>query len=29
MKNWPRLWKLRLIQEHNPDWRDLFEDLNA
>ncbi len=24
-----RLWKLRLIQEHNPEWRDLFDDLNA
>ena len=29
MKEWPRLWKLRLIQEHNPEWRDLFDDLNA
>ena len=29
MKAWPRLWKLRLIQEHNPMWRDLLEDLNA
>ncbi len=29
VKAWPRLWKLRLIQEHNPDWRDLFEDLNG
>jgi putative endonuclease len=25
MKAWPRLWKLRLIQEHNPHWEDLFE----
>jgi putative endonuclease len=27
MKAWPRLWKLRLIQEHNPEWRDLYSDL--
>lgn len=27
IKNWPRLWKLRLIQEANPTWRDLSEDL--
>ena len=29
MKHWPRLWKLALIQESNPDWRDLYETLNA
>ena len=29
IKEWPRLWKLRLIQERNPHWRDLHEDLNA
>ncbi|MEA3041795.1 MAG: putative endonuclease [Sphingomonadales bacterium] len=29
VKDWPRLWKLRLIQEHYPEWRDLLEDLNA
>ena len=29
MKKWKRQWKLRLIRQHNPDWRDLFEDLNA
>ena len=27
MKKWKRAWKLRLIEEHNPDWRDLYEDL--
>ena len=25
VKAWKRLWKLRLIQEHNPEWRDLSE----
>jgi putative endonuclease len=29
MKAWPRLWKLRLIQEHNPHWDDLFDKLNG
>jgi putative endonuclease len=29
IKEWPRLWRLRLIQEHNPEWRDLYVDLNA
>jgi putative endonuclease len=29
MKAWPRLWKLRLIQEHNPNWDDLFDSLNG
>ena len=29
IKEWPRLWKLRLIQEQNPLWRDLYDDLNA
>lgn len=23
IKEWKRLWKLRLIEETNPDWRDL------
>ncbi|WP_209347914.1 GIY-YIG nuclease family protein [Pontixanthobacter sp. CEM42] len=25
MKRWKRQWKLRLIQEANPEWDDLFE----
>ncbi len=28
LKHWPRLWKLALIQEMNPDWDDLYERLN-
>jgi putative endonuclease len=28
IKHWPRAWKARLILESNPDWRDLYEDLN-
>jgi putative endonuclease len=23
IKEWPRLWKLRMIQEANPHWNDL------
>lgn len=28
MKHWPRRWKVRLILDLNPDWRDLYETLN-
>jgi putative endonuclease len=27
MKEWKRLWKLRVIEEINPDWNDLYESL--
>ena len=27
LKAWQRTWKTRLIEESNPDWRDLYEDL--
>jgi len=27
LKWWNRKWKLRLIEETNPDWRDLYDDL--
>ena len=27
IKKWNRLWKLRLIEEVNPDWQDLYESL--
>jgi putative endonuclease len=27
IKQWKRAWKLRLIEEMNPDWRDLYGDL--
>ena len=23
MKEWQRAWKIRLIEENNPDWKDL------
>ena len=28
IKKWRRAWKVALIEEANPDWRDLFFDLN-
>jgi putative endonuclease len=28
MKHWPRAWKVRLILDVNPEWRDLYEELN-
>jgi putative endonuclease len=26
-KNWCRQWKLNLIEELNPEWRDLYVDI--
>ena len=26
-KNWPRKWKLDLIERMNPTWCDLYEDI--
>ena len=27
IKIWNRLWKLRLIEARNPEWRDLYADI--
>ena len=27
IKEWKRAWKIRLIEETNPGWRDLYEGL--
>ncbi len=27
IKKWRRAWKLELIEENNPEWRDLSKDL--
>jgi len=27
MKEWKRQWKLRVIEEKNPGWNDLFESI--
>jgi putative endonuclease len=29
MKHWPRAWKVRLILAMNPEWRDLYLELNS
>lgn len=26
LKHWNRAWKIRLIEEHNPLWKDYYED---
>jgi putative endonuclease len=28
MKKWNRQWKINLIEKNNPEWRDLWFDLN-
>jgi putative endonuclease len=28
IKKWERAWKVALIERDNPDWRDLWFDLN-
>lgn len=25
LKKWPREWKMRVIEQMNPDWRDLYD----
>lgn len=27
LKKWRRSWKLQLIEDHNPQWRDLYDDI--
>ena len=27
LKKWNRAWKINLIQQENPYWRDLYEDI--
>ena len=27
LKKWKRSWKISLIEESNPDWCDLFDDI--
>jgi putative endonuclease len=29
LKRWRRAWKLKLVDEFNPDWRDLAKELAA
>jgi putative endonuclease len=27
LKKWNRRWKMRLIEEENPTWKDLYEEI--
>jgi putative endonuclease len=27
LKNWKRVWKLKLIENSNPGWQDLYETI--
>ena len=27
IKKWKRAWKLKLIEQNNPDWADLYESI--
>ncbi len=27
IKNWKRAWKIKMIEEMNPQWRDLYPEL--
>ncbi len=29
IKNWNRVWKLRMISEQNPNWDDLYGQINS
>jgi putative endonuclease len=29
LKHWKRAWKVRLIEENNPNWDDLYPNLLA
>ena len=29
MKKWKRQWKFKLIRAQNPDWRDLWDDIQT
>ena len=29
LKKWNRAWKIRLIEEGNPLWKDLYDDLTG
>jgi putative endonuclease len=27
LKKWNRMWKIELIENHNPEWRDLWDEI--
>ncbi len=28
MKDWPRAWKINLVERENPDWKDLWDAIS-
>jgi putative endonuclease len=29
LKKWNRAWKVRLIEENNPHWKDLYDEITS
>jgi len=29
LKKWNRAWKLKLIEEKNPEWKDLYDEISG
>ena len=29
LKKWNRAWKAKLVTNHNPEWRDLYQDFSG
>ena len=29
LKKWNRAWKIKLIEENNPEWKDLYGEINS
>lgn len=29
LKKWNRSWKMKVIEEQNPDWKDLYEQITS
>lgn len=29
IKRWKRIWKIELIEKDNPNWKDLFDNING
>ena len=29
LKHWIRDWKIALIEQHNPEWKDLYDEITA
>lgn len=28
LKKWPRAWKIKVIEEQNPEWEDLYDEIS-